>query len=273
LLVQRHELTAAGAPRRAARLGQADERRQPERLGLVGQHFGQYQREMQRLGGQRFDRRPGRPQLPIDRPRTVYGLQHGGQSLVEVRAGRNHEWDVRVANPAFRADQALRQRHGWQRERARDGRRVDAEHRLQHQRGAAVGGDRRMRTDQHQLQAAIGNRLRILGIAGVIAEFPCRTVLFGQRAGHPVGMRLPPVAQAVAGHGQNPGVRTGRYPLDGPTGQRALQRVADGVLGRGDVGVRRGQHRQQPAVGAANQFGHPGLRLTQGRTIPCRSRK
>jgi hypothetical protein len=40
LLVQRHELPVAGAPRRPTRFGQAHQRRQAERLGLVWQPFG-----------------------------------------------------------------------------------------------------------------------------------------------------------------------------------------------------------------------------------------
>ena len=56
-----------------------------------------------------------------------------------------------------------------------------------------------------------------------------------ERAGHSVGMRFPPVAQAVAGHGENP--RLPGWPVSPrpAKGQRALQRVADGVLGRGLV--------------------------------------
>ena len=76
------------APRRPAGLGQAHQRRQPEHLRLVGQQFGQHQRQVQRLGRQRFDRCGLRRQLPVDRVCAVDRFEHRGQPLRPGRRAR-----------------------------------------------------------------------------------------------------------------------------------------------------------------------------------------
>ena len=148
-----------GAPGGPTRLRQAHQRSQTQCLGFVGQQLDEHQREMKRLSGPRFD--PHTRRLPVDRVRAVDRLQHSGQPLIEVGAGRQHEWDAGVADAAFGADQPLRHRGGGHRERRRDGRGVDAEHGLQHQRGAAVGDDCRVSAHQHQLQPSVGNGVEI----------------------------------------------------------------------------------------------------------------
>ena len=145
------------APGTPARLRQTYQRGQAEHLRLVGQQLGKHQSQVQRLGGQRFDRRAARSELPVDRIGAVDGFQHRGQPLGEVVAPGQHERDAGVADAFLGPHQPLRHGRRFDRERSGDRGGLDTQHRLQHQRGTNVRRDGGMSTDQHQLEPPVGN--------------------------------------------------------------------------------------------------------------------
>ena len=97
---------------------------------------------------------------PVDRVGAVDRLEHGAQPRRHVGAGRDGERDAGIADPPLRPDEPLRHRRRLDGERAGDLRRVEAEHRLQHQRRADAGIDRRVRAGEQQLEPLVGDLAR-----------------------------------------------------------------------------------------------------------------
>ncbi len=155
---QRHEPAVRGAARRPARLAVKHEREQPAHLGLLRQAGAQHAREPDRLVGE-----PPGPRIDAGRvlPRVAVGavdrVEHGFQPLRQLARLGHLEGDAGLANLGLRAHQALS--HGRRRNEKRlaDLGRIEAEHRLQHERRVHVGVDRRVRAHEEHLQSLVWN--------------------------------------------------------------------------------------------------------------------
>ena len=97
LLVERYEASVLVGSGGSPGLRKAHQRRQPQHLGLVGQELGQQQRQVQRVGGQRFDGPTLGYQLPVDGVGAVHGLQQRRQSLGEPFPFGHDEGYARIA--------------------------------------------------------------------------------------------------------------------------------------------------------------------------------
>ena len=119
--------------------------------------------------------------------------------------------------------------------------RVEAEHDLEHERGAHRGVDRRVRAREQQLQPLVGDRVRVgLGERGrdVVVQW--------RRGAHGRGGEQ--VADAVAGHGHEPPLRVVGDAGRRPGAQRPLEGVGERILGERDVPCRGREQRHEPAV-------------------------
>jgi len=121
--------------------------------------------------------------------------------------------------------------------------------------------DGRVRADAEQLEPFLRDRLGVDGIQCVEGGGAGRDtgVEVVERGGPAHGGGLPQVAQPVAGHGEQPALRVVRHPVDGPGGERAFERVGEGVFGGGDVAGGRGQHGEQATVRGAGGDLRPRL--------------
>lgn len=95
---------------------------------------------------------------PVDRVGAADGFEHGGQPGGQVGARRNAERDTGVADAAFGSDETLRHSGGLRGEGVGDARGVEAEHDLEHQRGAYRGIERRVSAGEQQLEPLVGDR-------------------------------------------------------------------------------------------------------------------
>jgi len=193
LFVERYEASVLVGSGGAPGLRVAHQRGQPQYLWLVRQELGQQQRQVQRVGRKRCDGPTVAVQLPIDGVGAVHRFQQRRKSLGEPFPFGYHEGYARIADALLRAHQALRHGRWFHGERHRDGRRIDTEHHLQHQRRSDRFRDGRVRADHHQREPAIGK------VGGGVVEFDCFVVHFIEWDAGPVRGRLPRVAEPVAG--------------------------------------------------------------------------
>ncbi len=268
LRVQRHELALRIAPRLAARLGVQRQREQSQRLGLLRQQRCDQAREPDPLLRQAAAARlrAGRigPALRVD---GVDRLQHGIKSRGELVALRHAERNPGLPDPVLRAHQALAHGRWGDQERRGDRRGVEAEHRLQHQRRAHAGVDRRMRAGEHQPQALVGNPGLCACIVDPVRQQRQRRFRLLPHAPAPRG-----IDELAPGHRQQPGFGHTRDPAARPIGERLHESLGQRVLRPRDVARARSEKGDQLAVARARHCLR-GLRyITQtGRTsmAPC----
>jgi len=234
---------ARGRPR----LGEGEQRGEAPRLGFVAEQGGGEHGQPACLVGDRLAVPLLLPQ-PVDRVGAVDRLEHGGQSRRHLGTRRNAERDARIPDAALRPHQPLRHGAGIDVEYGGDACRVETEHRLQHERGADARVDRRVRAGEQQLEPPVGDAL---------AAFHPRVEVEGRRHVGPriqrhrgaTGCGAEQVAQAVAGHGDQPPLRVRGNPLGGPAHERPLEGVGECILGEGQVAGAGGEHGDEPPVG------------------------
>jgi hypothetical protein len=132
---------------------QLDEGGEAARLGVVGHELGEHLGQVQGLRRQGALARAGGP---LDDVRRVHGGEHGIHAVAQLGAVGEAEGDVVVADAALGPHQAGG--HGAVRDdiAAADLLGGEAQHGVEHERGAVAGGDGGVRADEHQLEAAVG---------------------------------------------------------------------------------------------------------------------
>jgi hypothetical protein len=220
LLFERRE-ASLDAARRAPRFQVQQKREQSERLGLVRRLLRQDASEPDRLFRKRdaigVDSFCIHPAFGIS---GVNRLQHAIQLCRPLSRRWNIERNARLGDALFRAHQPLTHRRRRYEKRSRDPLGAQAEHRLQHQRRARGGIDVRMRTREHEAEAAVGRaalghrRLHFLDAADNLRFTG--------------GRRLRPsrhVDQLAPGGGEQPGFRIVRRACTRPCRQRGGERI------------------------------------------------
>ena len=266
---ERHEVAASVATGVATRMRMQHEREQAERLGLARQERSGQSAEPDALIGElaraRLRSRRIGPALGED------GVEHRedfAEALGELLALGHAERNPGIADAVLRAHQALAHGGGRDQECGADRRGVEAEHRLQDERRAHAGVDRRMRAREHEPQALVRNKritVRRLGeLLGKQRER--RRRLF---AGPSAARRID---QLSACHGEEPSLGRARDALHRPFGERAGECLGERVLCAGDIARARGEEGHELAVARARD-GLRGLRYIcqTGRTSiePC----
>ena len=259
LLGERHVVAGGGAPRAAPRLGMKHQREQPERLGLVGHQRHHEPPEPDRLFAEIAAARFGAGGIgPAFGERRVDRFQHGGEALAQIGAFRHAERDAGLPDLRFRPRKALA--HGGRRhqEGRADGRGIEAEDRLQDERRADAGIDRRMGAGEHQGQAMVRHR-RWLGVGKLLGELLGEELEMGDR-----GLAAVPPPRRIDGaaprHGEQPAFGIVGDAASIPVGQRRGEGVGERILGAGDVAAARGEEGHQLAVAAARHRLRGGAR-------------
>jgi hypothetical protein len=140
---------------------------------------------------------------------------------VNLIAGRNLESNACPADLRLRAHEPLTHRFRRNEKCAADRNGVEPEHGLQHERCVHVPIDRRMRTDEQELQAFVGQRIVIGRLSDELAhhELKCTFALL---------LHLPVahlIDQSVARCSHQPGLRVLRNAAAWPCGQRRDERI------------------------------------------------
>ena len=143
--------------RAAARFAIQEQSQQALNLGIVRHELQEHAREPDGLLGEVAASLVGAGHVvPTNAEGGVNGLQHGIEALRQIALLRNLKANARPGESWFGSDQALT--HGRRRNKKGRGNacRVQAQNGLQHQRRVHGRVDRRVRTDEEQLQAFIG---------------------------------------------------------------------------------------------------------------------
>ena len=237
LLLERDELAVGAQPLRAPRVGEQQERQQPEHLGLVGHQPREQAGEPDRLLADVAAH--AAVALGVD---EIDDAQDAGEPLRQPVVRRHAERDRRLRDLAARADQAALHRRLAREERASDLRDGQARHAAERQRHPRLWGERGMAAHEDHPQLIVVQRGALEVQVGVVAH--------GLRQFGGVGVGDARVAQAVQrlaprGRGE-PGARPVRRAAAIPLDRRGHERVLDGVLGERQVAVQaagdRGEH-------------------------------
>ena len=249
LVEQQHGLargTDAGGRARGLDL---HEGHQAVHLGLLGQQPGQDATQPQRLGAQLRTQpvvpRRGRVALV---EHQIDHLEHRGQPLLQLGAGRSLEGHLRLGERPLGPDDALRHRRLRDQERPGDLLGGQAAEQAQRERHPRLGGQHRMAGGEHQAQEVVAHLVVEggvqIGLVGVLAdlELPRQLLLLAllQLAA------AQPVDRAVLGRAHQPGARVVRDALLGPLLQGRHERLLGEVLGQAQVANDAGQAGDQP---------------------------
>ena len=223
------------------------QRQQSVDLRLLGHLIAQYSREPDRLFG-KTDSAAVRACgiLPAAAVRGVDRIEHRFQALRDLVRCRDLERDLRLANLVLRAHQSLAHRLRRNEKRARDCDCIQTEHRLQHQRRVHVVIDGRMRADEQQFQALVGESVGVRSLVEVAHhQLQSRNAVIANLS----VSRL--VEQAIARRRHQPALRILRHAVARPRRQRRHQRIGERILRSGNVARASRQQRDEPAVGLA----------------------
>ena len=221
------------------------QRQQAERLALIGQQRGEQPPQPDRLVGQvappcigAFGIGPALGIGGIDR------IEHRIEPLAQLSALGDVEGNAGFADLHLGARQALAHRRRRHEKGRRNGRRIEAEHDLQHQRRAHTALDAGVRAGEQQAEAPIGDRAAVV----VHREVGEPLQLFGD------GIVLPPPArridEAPPRHREQPCIRVERHAALRPFGERGGEGVGQRILRAGHVARARGEKGHQLAVAA-----------------------
>jgi hypothetical protein len=251
LVGQRHIAASGIAPRGAAGMAVQHQRQQAQGLGLIRQQAGQQAAQPQGLVGQVAALGVGAGGVgPAFGIAGVDGVEHRAQARRQVGQRRHRKRDAGLADARLGPHQALA--HGGRRHQKgrADGRRVQAQQRLQHQRRAQRRVDGRVGAGEHQRQPAVGDLVALAGhVGGRLRPLAQQLQRVGRRRVRLAGAGG--VDQPVARGGQQPGLGVGRHALGRPGGQGGGEGIGQRVFGRRHVARARRQQRHQLAVAAA----------------------
>jgi hypothetical protein len=240
LLRQGHHCARRIEARARPRARQQHQRGQPQRLALVGQQLCDQQRQPLDLGAEILAE-IGR-KLPAGigiggGEGELEREQHRPQPLGPGAARRQFEGDSRLAHLRLGAGDALEHRGFANHEEPRDRIRGQAADHLERERGAHLGCQRRVATDEQQTQPFVGYRLgqcQDLGHVGDLCQ--CRAAArFGARPAQRIEC-------AALGGDEQPGRAVARR-----LGEREQRggSLGKGILGRIEIaqtGSKRGHH-------------------------------
>ena len=228
LVGQRHQLAGRAHAGRSARLGEQQQREQPEHLGLVGHQVGERPRQPDRLrgevGAQQWPRRRG---VALVEDQVQHG-QHRRQPVGELRLAGHPVGDAGVADLLLGPHDALRDGRLGRDVGAGDLGHLQPAEQAEGERGLGERRERRVAAGEDQSQLVVAHRSRLLlRLVGVVQQQGLRV------PGLAGGLAADPVDRAVAGGGDDPGARVGREHV--PALHRHRERVLHGLLGEPDV--------------------------------------
>mmetsp|Transcript_10615 Transcript_10615/g.43447 ORF Transcript_10615/g.43447 Transcript_10615/m.43447 type:complete len:336 (-) Transcript_10615:900-1907(-) len=249
LLGQRHIGARSVAPRLTPGLRVQHQRQQPQRLGLLRQQRGHEPGQPDRFVGEFAATWVGAGRVgPGIGVGGVDGRQHGAQAFAKrLRIGQLQS-DAGLADLGLGTDQALAHRGGCDQKGIGDGRSVETQHGLQHQRCAGGRVDGRVGAGEHQRQAAVRQREGV----GLVLQ---RRQPFQPGRGF---VAAAPPAQCIDGlatrDGQQPGLGVGGHAVQRPTGQRGFKGVGQRVFGAGHIAGACRQVGHQPPIAAPRRL-------------------
>jgi hypothetical protein len=163
--------------------------------------------------------------------------EHGGQALRQFVAARRFEGDVRFAQRALGAHDALRDRRLGHQARARDFLRRQPPKQAQRERDLRVGRQHRMARGEHQAQHVVADHV-VGGGFGIGREQrgPPVFVVVDRRLFARVQVALAhAVDRATLGRGHQPRARFVGNAVGGPVFERGEEGVLRQFLGQADV--------------------------------------
>jgi hypothetical protein len=243
LLAQRHEASAGIAAGRPAGMAVPQQREQPAGLRGVRHQGDQERRQPDGLVCQVHpalravhDFRPGDAEGGVDRVEDV------SQSLRQLLRLGDDERNARGRDLGLGPHQSLAHRGGRHEEGGGQPGRVQAEHDLQHERRTDTRLDGGVGADEQQLQPLVGER--------VIRRRGRQRL---QMRDDGLGLRADALSTMTADEGaprrrQQPRIGRRGHAARRPGAHGGVERVGQGIFGRGDVARPRSEVRQQPPV-------------------------
>ena len=243
LRVEEDDLAVGRRPRRAPRVVQQHQGQQADRLRL-GQQVDEQPAQANGFTGQVRAR-----QRVAARCRVAFvedqvdDVQHRVEPIGQLGEGRYLVRNAGVADLAFGAHDALRQRRGRRQERARDLFGFEPAHLAQRQRDAGVRAQRRVAAGEDQAEAVVFDALVLVCHAG------CRDglELLGHAAQRGIEPGVPPqLVDCLESSGRDqPRARVLRHAFARPRVERRRERVVHRFLGPIEIAEQpnqRGQH-------------------------------
>ena len=229
LLAEQHEGAVGPRARRAAGLGQEQQRQQAGHLRLVGHQRRQDPCQPDRLGAETRFGRAGQPGV-VD---EVDDGQHRAQAVGQLVILRHAVGDPGGLDLALGAHEALRHRRLGDEEGARDLLGRQPAEQAQGERHLRLRGERRVAAGEDEAKPVVLHGSRLLGHAGIVVAGREHRHLAEQFASTRLAAQA--VDGTVAGGRRDPAARVGRQAVARPLAQGDGERLLHRILGDVDV--------------------------------------